>query len=175
VKIKVRDVEAAVKELRCEEPTQELTQLLASPAPDFRMPAAVSVQLSYYRGGSDLFFQGRIEGEVTGRCARCLEEYAFTLATDFALVCSPHREGRGRAVEEEDDADLTYYEGDEIDLSPLLREQILLALPTRPLCREDCAGLCPHCGVNRTTTSCECQADRGDPRLAVLRTLKVHG
>ncbi|MBI4514258.1 MAG: DUF177 domain-containing protein [Deltaproteobacteria bacterium] len=174
MKFHVRDIEDAAKELRYEEPTAALAQLLESPVEDFRLPPALLVAVSFYRAGTDLFFQGRADGPIVGRCSRCLEEYTFALAMDFAFVFAPHRElGVERQVEEED-TDLTYYEGDEVDLSPLLREQVLLALPTRPLCRENCAGLCPQCGANRNQIQCACHSEQGDPRLAILRTLKVH-
>ena len=64
-------------------------------------------------------------------------------------------------------------EGDAVDLSPLIREQIILALPTRPLCQEGCKGLCPQCGADRNAAPCGCPTMSGDPRLAVLRDLKV--
>jgi uncharacterized protein len=174
VKFHVRDIEAAAKERRFDEPTQALARLLAEPVQDFRLPAMLPVTVSCYRAGDDLFFGGRVDGDIVGRCSRCLEEYTFPLALNFSFIYTPHRElGEGRELEA-DDTDLSYYEGDEIDLSPLLHEQIMLALPTRPLCREECAGLCPQCGVNRNLTACDCHEERGDPRLAVLRTLKVH-
>ncbi len=71
--------------------------------------------------------------------------------------------------------DLTqsFYEGTEIDLTPLMYEQIMLALPTRPLCGEECRGLCPQCGINRNTGQCACVAEAGDPRWSVLRNLKI--
>jgi len=172
VKFAVRDIEAAAKELHFEEPTQELASLLSGPVADFRLPPTLTVEVTYYRAGSDLFFQGRVEGELIGRCSRCLEEYRFSLAAPFSFVFASRHE-RDRDLEE-DDGDLCYYEGDEVDVSPLLREQILIALPMRPICRDNCAGLCPQCGVNRNTGGCDCREEHGDPRLAVLRTLKLH-
>ena len=89
-----------------------------------------------------------------------------------ALSCaSPpaaaHEPGRLSA----DDLALSYYEGDEIDLTPLVHEQTILALPTRPLCRETCRGLCPRCGANLNSGACGCPAAPPDARLAVLHTL----
>jgi len=65
-----------------------------------------------------------------------------------------------------------HYEGDEIDLTPLVHEQIILALPTRPLCGESCRGLCPRCGANLNAGACGCPAAPPDPRLAVLLTMR---
>jgi len=71
----------------------------------------------------------------------------------------------------EEDVDISYYTDDQIDLIELLREQFYLALPMKPLCREDCRGLCPQCGVNRNTGTCECEPGWEDPRLAPLKGL----
>ncbi len=65
------------------------------------------------------------------------------------------------------------YDGEEVDVSPLIREQLLLALPTRPLCQEGCRGLCPQCGANLNLNSCDCSAAKFDPRLEALRSLKI--
>ena len=89
---------------------------------------------------------------------------------------------RGGAPEEaqEEEVELTdrdvvvgYYEGDRLDLGEVVREQILLALPLKPLCREDCRGLCPACGQNRNLVPCGCPPpeEPGDPRLEPLRKL----
>ena len=86
----------------------------------------------------------------------------------------PKRELNAGAELEEEDLDLSFYEGEEIDLSPLVQEQIILALPTRPLCRESCKGLCPQCGVNLNVQTCTCATVVDDPRLEVLRTLRVN-
>ena len=72
----------------------------------------------------------------------------------------------------EEDLDTSYYRDDQIDLNELLREQFYLALPMKPLCREDCAGLCPQCGTNLNTGDVRVRAEWEDPRLAPLRELK---
>ncbi|MGH7769034.1 MAG: YceD family protein, partial [Candidatus Binatia bacterium] len=62
---------------------------------------------------------------------------------------------------------------EEIQLTPLVREQVLLALPTRPLCDENCRGLCPKCGVDLNENSCRCSSSKGDPRMAFFRDMKL--
>src|ERR1044072_582574 len=74
--------------------------------------------------------------------------------------------------DEEDDLETSYYRDDQIDLNELLREQFYLELPMKPLCTEDCKGLCPQCGTNLNTGTCDCSAGWNDPRLAPLRQLK---
>src|SRR6185503_8978804 len=70
------------------------------------------------------------------------------------------------------DLNTNVYRDDRIDLNEILREQFYLALPMKPLCRENCAGLCPQCGMNRNTGTCSCATEIVDPRLAPLRGLK---
>ena len=62
---------------------------------------------------------------------------------------------------------------DALDLLPLVRDVLLLELPTAPLCREDCAGICPQCGADWNTTACECRTNEPDPRWAALRSLEL--
>jgi uncharacterized protein len=71
-----------------------------------------------------------------------------------------------------DDLDVFPYTGDVIDLEPLVREQFVLSIPYAPLCKEDCRGLCPQCGIDRNVASCECAAPI-DPRFAALQGLKL--
>jgi uncharacterized protein len=72
----------------------------------------------------------------------------------------------------EEDLDVFPFDGEKIDLEPLFREQFVLAVPFAPLCREDCKGLCPQCGIDRNTGTCNCEKPI-DPRLAALKGLKL--
>lgn len=174
MKLNVHEIDEVAKELVYEESTDSLnTLLLHGQVCDFEFPAAAEVHVDYYRAGQELFFQGHIDGSVIGHCARCLEEYTFQLGKDFFIVLVPKANMPEEVELSGDELDLSFYEGDQVDLSPLVREQIILALPTRPLCRDDCKGLCASCGVNLNTQACSCTVSGGDPRLAVLRTLKV--
>jgi uncharacterized protein len=174
VKLNAHEIHEEARELVYEESTDSLNGLLVHGAVrDFEFPTAAEVRVDYYRSGQELFFRGTITGRVIGHCARCLEDYAFDLAKEFSVVLVPKEPLPDEVELDEDDLELSYYDADAIDLSPLVREQIILALPTRPLCRESCKGLCPHCGINLNLQSCGCTASTGDPRLAVLRNLKV--
>jgi DUF177 domain-containing protein len=174
VKLNVHEIDEVAKELVYEESTSALNGLLLHGGVcDFEFSAPAEVRVQYYRAGQELFFQGRISGGVVGHCARCLEAYTFDIGKQFSVVLVPKPAAPEAAELNADDLDLSFYDGDEIDLSPLVREQIILALPTRPLCRESCKGLCPQCGANNNLEPCGCAAARGDPRFAVLRNLKV--
>ena len=174
MKLNIHDIEEAPKQLVYEEATEPLNGLLVHGAVcDYEFHVPATVRLDYYRAGEELFFAGRISGTVIGHCARCLEEYPFGLEAEFATVLVPRRLLDARDAESDADVDLGSYEGEEIDLSPLVQERIILALPTRPLCSETCKGLCPQCGTNLNSETCTCRSSGNDPRLATLRKLKL--
>ena len=174
MKLSVYDIEEAAKELSYDEPTAPLNDVLVhGQVCDYTFTVPAAVRIEYYRAGQELFLHGHITGSVVGQCARCVEEYDFVLDKDFSIVLVPRRELEDQAELEEEDLDLSFYGGEEIDLSPLVREQLILALPTRPLCREGCRGLCPKCGANLNMQECACATAAEDPRLAVLRNLRV--
>lgn len=122
--------------------------------------------------------RGRLESTVEIDCGRCLERYPVALGQELDLFYLPRAAGQDEAQEEEvelTDRDVVvgYYDADQLDLGEVVREQVLLALPLKPLCREDCRGLCPTCGQNRNLSPCGCPPpeEPGDPRLVPLRKL----
>lgn len=117
---------------------------------------------------------GNISAEIEIDCTRCLSPTETTLDFPFKVVYvtqenyTQNEEAELRA----EDLEVAIFEGDKIDLSGLAREQILLNLPTRFLCRENCRGLCPKCGANRNAVNCNCEEKELDPRWQGLRDLK---
>lgn len=176
MKISIDEIPQTPKEIFFSESVEELNKIYSqSNNREFGFPASLEVELRYSRSAADLFFDGRVSGELSGVCGRCVEEYRFALDHhfDFVLIPDPAKAGRKAGALHRDDLGLSAYSGDEIDLTPLIVEQVILALPTQPLCSEECRGLCTSCGVNLNRESCACQSQKGDPRLAVLKTLKV--
>lgn len=110
------------------------------------------------RGGDDLLIDATIRARALMECARCLESFSAPVDADFRVYA--RRAGVGQAIhpveEELDEGGVVYYGGRYIDLREAVREAILLAVPMRPLCREDCAGLCIGCGVNLNSDVCRC-------------------
>jgi len=93
---------------------------------------------------------------------------------DFRYTLVPVKESIKDNVElRTDDLDFGFYEGEVVDLSPLIYEQIMLQIPMKILCSEACKGLCPQCGANLNVGNCDCRKDQGDERFAVLRNLKI--
>jgi uncharacterized protein len=173
MKLRVDDITAESRELSFTEPEGEINRELSrGPIAEYALGQPVTVAVSYYRAGTEIFVGGSVAAVARATCARCAEEFTAVHDRPFRYVLAP------RALA--DDSDLRseelefgLYEGDHVDLAPLVREQVLLALAGRPLCREDCRGLCPHCGINRNEAACDCRPESSDVRLAVLRTLKV--
>ncbi len=118
---------------------------------------------------------GRVRTDVELPCSRCLEPFTWPIDAAFDLRYQPHaaNTGEGEREVEEDDLSTAFYENEAIDLGGLIREQIYLALPMKPLCDEGCRGLCPECGINLNRGTCTCTRDWEDPRLAALKKLKA--
>jgi uncharacterized protein len=127
---------------------------------------------------SSVHFRGRLKARVRLECGRCTEPFVLPVDEDLDLFFLPH-EAEGANQEEDEDIQLSdrdmlvaYYTDDRIDLGDRLREQLHLDVPLRRLCREDCRGLCPTCGTNRNTGTCNCQPrEEHDERMAPLRKL----
>lgn len=176
VKLRVDDITADARELSFAEPEHEINRTLDLGATrEYHVAAPVRVTISYYRAGTELFLSGLVETNATASCARCAEEFSAATQRPFRYVLAPKSIGYGENDLDLNEGDLEYslYEGDEVDLSPLIREQVLLALGARPLCGEDCRGLCAQCGANLNQGDCGCRMDTGDPRLAMLRKIRV--
>lgn len=120
----------------------------------------------------------RLKGELSTRlqlnCARCLEPVMQEVQREFDLLYRPQGSDAGHAELSVTDAEaeIGYYTGDGVELEDVLREQILLAVPLRALCSEECKGLCPHCGKNLNEGPCSCAEPVEDPRWAALKDIR---
>jgi len=131
------------------------------------------------RGHRERIEDIRVVGDFSTRlqlnCARCLEPVARDIAGDFDLLYRPRGadSGADERTVPKGEAEVSYYTGEGVLLEDVLREQALLAVPLKAVCREDCRGLCSHCGTNLNEQDCGCRSEPGDPRLAPLRALKL--
>lgn len=126
--------------------------------------------------------EGQLQGVLRVVCVRCLTQYDVELNEKLDLLYLPQSENvalptdsgadseDGRALVA-DELAVAYYREDQIDLGQMIFEQTMLSLPMKPLCRPECAGLCPSCGVNRNEASCDCNRDESDPRWDGLKAL----
>lgn len=132
-----------------------------------------------HTGGRETLDDIRVVGQLSTNleiaCARCLEPVPYGVERQFDLLYRPAGSdiGEDGEVEMQDkDAAISYYEGEGVELAELVREQILLDVPLKTVCSEDCKGLCPHCGKNLNTGECQCETEAADPRWEALKGLK---
>jgi uncharacterized protein len=141
---------------------------------DVRLAGPVELEADVRKDQEKVRLVGRLQTTLELDCSRCLEAYQVPLDTRFDVLFLPATANTGAADQEmgEDDVGVSYYKDDVIDLAEVMREQVYLAMPMKPLCRDDCRGLCPLCGINRNRDTCDCQPAWVDPRLEPLRALK---
>lgn len=123
---------------------------------------------------ADIRLRGRFQGDVAAPCARCLEPVKVPLAGEYDLIFRPLGADGGapeRAISAQE-TEIGYYQGDGLLLEDVLREQVLLSMPARTLCKPDCKGLCPRCGKNRNFEACTCEEGPSDPRWQALSGLR---
>ena len=118
--------------------------------------------------------EGTIRAKAEIECTRCLEPFEKDLEIPFkaSFVAPEHFTEEKEAELNDEDLDVSIYEDDKIDLTELVREQIILNLPEQVFCSEDCKGLCDKCGANRNLIDCKCEEKEIDPRWAALKNLK---
>jgi uncharacterized protein len=144
-----------------------------------KMPVSGRAEVVHeHRGPKDVVADIRLKGQYAGTfsvpCARCLESVETDLKADFDLIFRPIGADAGAAERSisAPETEIGYYHKDSLLLEDVLREQVLLSLPVRTLCKPDCKGLCPRCGVNRNIQDCSCEAGPGDPRWEALAGLR---
>ncbi len=152
------------------------TAVVQSPVLDFQhvsdteVPVAVSLTVTNTEHGYCV--EMKVSFRLTLRCTRCLAYHSEDIAgetSEYFLRVGAESESAARTELEAflDDA-MPTFSGDELDLTAFTAESVLLAVPVRSLCREDCRGLCSQCGTDLNSESCACETNDTDPRLADL-------
>ncbi|MEX0979968.1 MAG: DUF177 domain-containing protein [Gemmatimonadota bacterium] len=135
----------------------------------FRTPVRVKALVSTVATG-EVVVRGTVETVLAQTCRRCLRELSCPFKEEVTLVYAATDE-----LGDEDEAGEARplpLEARDLDLGETLREELILGVPAYALCRPDCAGLCPRCGIDRNEEECDCTLEEPDPRWAALRTLK---
>lgn len=137
----------------------------------FRFVAPARVVATLHKDEDRYRLEGRVTTEVELDCSRCAEPFRMPVDGAFALRYLPQALAGNKEEDPDTDPTTAFYADDRIDLGQVVREQIYLAIPMKPLCTPDCQGLCAQCGINLNTERCQCAPQWQDPRLAVLSTL----
>ena len=137
-----------------------------------RLSRPLSARVFLKKRGIDVKAKGRVETTVVLQCDRCLEEFLLEVREDFEVEFRPQA---SMSLREEtrlspEDLEVIFYEGELIPVDELVREQVILAIPYKKLCRNECLGLCPFCGKNLNRGPCGCKNRTRGP-FAVLKEL----
>ena len=157
-------------------------------APDLKQAGPMKVKgqadlIVEHRGAhshvEDIRLRANYGGDFEIQCARCVEPVPTPIKGKFDLIFRPADADNeaGEHSISEDETEIGYYGKSGLLLEDVVREQVLLSLPSRTLCKPDCKGLCPRCGQNLNVASCNCGESTTDPRwnaLAGLADKLVH-
>lgn len=157
-------------------------------ADDALLPGPVAVSLDLANIEGLVAVTGVLEGTIVRECVRCLKEYEDPLAFSVraAFIQEPKsaprhpkridpRRARAEVTEaepEEDPDDQYHYQGNQLELAPMLREHVILSAPMQPICSDDCLGLCAQCGKNLNEGPCQCAEEPPIPTVRVVRGMK---
>jgi len=154
----------------------------------FRATKPSELRARLHKVSDGVLLQGNFNLQMTTVCKRCLQEVPTRVSVPFTLSLVSRRwvEEQESGLKDEDErseraasfrlesADEEWFDGKVIDFEPILREQLLLSLPMYVVCREDCRGLCSSCGQDLNEKPCGCEPTAIDPRLAILKDIKLN-
>lgn len=180
MRIKTEELKETRIALECDTPANcfpALREIMRSGECDFI--DLIRTRLRAARIGDMVEVEGDIRTTVRLSCGRCLAEFAGPLEAGFALTYARQAPATGEPGEpgphemDPEEDSLVYFQGEEIDLTEGIQEQVILSLPLRPLCSESCKGLCPRCGADLNQAACGCLAATTGGPFAVLSQLKL--
>lgn len=162
-----------ISEIPVEGLDTEFRETIKSDASSF--PARAQMKIK--KVGAEVVISGTIEADVELQCSRCLKDFRSTLTIPVNVMYNPVENLKGEDKHElkVDELDMGFYSGDEMDLLDLIKEQIMLNLPMKPLCNESCKGICLKCGTDLNADNCTCSDSGIDPRLEVLKKFHDKG
>lgn len=135
----------------------------------------LSVEVEVNKTEDEFYCRGTVECLATIECVRCLDPYNIELSQDIDFFAVA--ETSARTSRHSDAEDYVVFQGQDMvaRLDDIVRQAIILALPSKPLCKEDCAGLCPECGANLNRGGCSCVREDTDPRWEGLKRIETSG
>ncbi len=137
-----------------------------------RVAAPLKIELKIEPTGNRVVVRGRLETVLRLECARCLEAFDYPVAENVFVVYTAEESDLSQEELEAEELNQEFFDGEEIDVWPVLQEHLVMTLPIKPLCDDDCKGLCPVCGRNKNTGQCQCETVKGHPGLARLSEIR---
>lgn len=137
---------------------------------DERFNRLVRLQVRLDKSVRQILLQAKIFAEGVFVCDRCVDDFDWKMDRSYTMV---YVQGNRSTVDVKKEEEIQVLSADTnyIDLDEDVRQYIVLTIPQKLLCQEDCQGLCPKCGVNRNTTTCTCETRITDPRWDMLKKL----
>ena len=153
--------------------TYEIGELLLDDD-EFQLIEPAEIRGQIRRKGNEVELRGELEVRVAAACDRCLRPVELPIRSEFNERFVPAVSWRAEPQHElqEEDLNLAVFDGQAIELDELVCEEIMLAVPGHVLCREDCKGLCPICGIDRNRSTCQCETNETDLRWDGLKELQ---
>jgi uncharacterized protein len=180
LRIRIDTIKEEGQDLEFSEPAEQfpiLKEMVETGA--CRFPAPIDVAVRLFRVGEMVEAAGTIHTQLGLECSRCLREFTAPLQASFEVTFSHELppvadEESGEEVElSAEEMGLLTFHGEELDLLETVQEQVVIALPLRPLCDEACKGLCPHCGADLNAGDCGCSPQSFNSKFAALKNFKV--
>jgi uncharacterized protein len=175
-KVRVEDIPEKGLDVHFSDPKEEWNRYLEGvPGRDFSIDESVEATIRLSVVGEVIRVQGRVGTVLSLQCCRCLEifPHPFTSQIDIALFPETGAVHEEEVELESEDLKSSFFSEDEIDLSGLIREQIILNIPYKALCHEACRGLCCRCGANLNAGACGCEKRPRESAFDVLKKLKL--
>lgn len=149
---------------------EESPDSLGLEAERMQFSSPVVLKLMVLKSGENYLGEGEVKTEVGFECSRCLKKYIQAVKSEIKFLLKEEKE---QMILESEEGEDQIQSGSFFNLDDLVRENLILSLPLKPLCSEDCKGLCPICGVNLNLSTCECKREAIDPRWEKLKKLKL--
>ena len=142
---------------------------------EVRLAEQAEVRGRIRRTGKEVEVQGKLHTKVEAVCDRCLQPVELLINTEFneRFVRAVSWAAEEQHELQAEDLNIAVFDGEGIELDDLVREELLLALPVNVLCRQDCKGLCPVCGIDRNLSDCQCESDAVDARWQKLKEFQM--
>ncbi|MEE2823041.1 MAG: DUF177 domain-containing protein [Acidobacteriota bacterium] len=156
--------------------TQDFAEGELSVASDvslLKQPVHAELQISL--SGEKICVNGVLKAKLEFTCSRCVKSFFRSIKKNVQVVYQPDPVVEGEGEEFSliyTDLDVGFYHGQQLDVAALISEQVVLEVPMKPVCKEQCGGLCDQCGMDLNEGSCDCQRRSVDPRLVALEELK---
>ncbi len=168
MKIKVKDI-----------PAEGLTQHLEfggeilNEAVQVCEPIIINIEIE--QAGSNVRVKGDVKGRLLLSCSRCLDDFEWEVADKFdcVLMLPLGEKGYPEVELSPEDLDVSFFDGETVDVAQIAVEQIFLQMPIKPLCNPECKGLCPRCGANLNLESCRCPSEAVSSPFEALRKIKL--